>query len=347
MQVILQGSLRHFPAAELLAFLCHPERKGTLDLVDGDGRRARILFDGAAIVWAESKNAAEPVDTLIEAIEWHAGNFTVLDSVEFPPHATPLSLTIDAVRAEAQRRAEEGTYRDDTIFRVIENPGQEQVSLTGDEFKVLFRLSSGRTLQELVADLNADRKELTARLRKLEEAGLIESGIEEKTAIPTNPFAKTVAGEMKIVAPETAPIPVQEDAEVTRVERATLERRTQAPKTIARKKTLVGSLTPDDAPDSVYPLLDAECVIGRAPGSGIVIGDGSVSSQHARVTRTDDGFVLEDLKSRNGTFVNGEKVEQPRLLADGDLVRVGKVIMTFNIAHEEKSSPKTEPEVRL
>ena len=350
MQVILQGSLRHFPAAELLSFLCHPERKGTLDL-ETQGRRTRILFSGEAIVWAESKGAAEPVDALLDAISWTAGTFTLLDSLELPPYAQPLSLTLEALHEEAKRRAEDqGPYRDDTLFRIVQNPAQEQVSLTGEEFKILFRLSTGPTLGELVTDLGADRKELIERLKKLEELGLIESAAAEpQTApeIPMNPFAKTVPGETPVVAPPTAPIPVQEDAEVTRIERATLEKRTPAPKTVARKKTLVGSLTPDDSPDAVHPLLDAEIVIGRAPGSGITISDGSVSSQHAKIRRTEEGFVLEDLKSRNGTFVNGERVDQPRLLLDGDLVRVGKIIMTFNVAQEEKIAPQTEPEIRL
>jgi pSer/pThr/pTyr-binding forkhead associated (FHA) protein len=57
--------------------------------------------------------------------------------------------------------------------------------------------------------------------------------------------------------------------------------------------------------------------------------------------------VLEDLQSRNGTFVNGEVVKEKRLLADGDLIRLGKVILTFNLAREGKAGEKTEPEVKL
>ena len=52
--------------------------------------------------------------------------------------------------------------------------------------------------------------------------------------------------------------------------------------------------------------------------------------------------MIEDLQSRNGTFVNGEKVDKPRLLADGDVVRLGKVIMSFNIAQETVAEPKTQ-----
>lgn len=359
MQVILQGSLRHFPAAELLSFLCRPERKGTLD-VETEGRRTRILFSGQEIVWAEAKNVADPIDALSAALQAAGGSFTLLDSLEVPPNVQPLSLTLDALHEEIRRRAEAGPYRDDTLFRVVENPAQQQVSLSGEEFKILFRLSAGRTLSDLVTDLNADRKTIVERLQKLEELGLVEAGSEapqDEPQIPTHPFARTVAGDMPIVAPPpTAPIPVQEEAEATRIERATIDRATierrsvaaeqpvapERPKTIARSKTMVGSLTPDDAPDSVYPLLDDQCVIGRAAGNGIAIQDGSVSSQHAKLTRTPEGFVIEDLKSRNGTFVNGEKVEQPRLLANGDVVRIGKILMTFNVAQEEKVGEMTE-----
>ena len=55
--------------------------------------------------------------------------------------------------------------------------------------------------------------------------------------------------------------------------------------------------------------------------------------------------MIEDLQSRNGTFVNGEQVKEKRLLADGDLIRLGKVIMTFNVAREAKTrATRPQPE---
>jgi hypothetical protein len=119
------------------------------------------------------------------------------------------------------------------------------------------------------------------------------------------------------------------------------------PKTAAKRITLVGSLTPDNAPDNVYPLLDAEHSIGRASSNSIVISDGSVSTNHARILKTAEGFVIEDLKSRNGTFVNGEKVTEKRLLVDSDLIRLGKVIMTFNVARDAITGDVTTPEIRV
>jgi putative peptide zinc metalloprotease protein len=117
--------------------------------------------------------------------------------------------------------------------------------------------------------------------------------------------------------------------------------------TASRKRTLVGSLTPDGVPDRVFPLLDAEHTLGRAPENTITIADGSVSSRHARILRTPQGFVIEDQQSRNGTFVNGERVTEKRQLVDGDLIRVGKIILIFNIARESKTGDLTQPEVRL
>ena len=338
MQVILQGSLRHFGAAELLSFLLSRSQAGTLDLDDA-GRRTRVLFENDRIVWAESNRANDPIDAVSDLLEWQGGSFRLLDSLALPENAQRLALTLPELQEEARQRAERA-YRDDTRLRVVENPGQQQLSLTGDEFKILFRLGGGRTFAELAADLGADRKQLETQLKRLEELGLVEKASAESAEPaaapppppPENPFA-----------PKTEPIPVQEDADVTRVERAAITRNTlAAPKPVAREKTLVGSLTPDDNPSSVHPLLDAECIIGRAPDCTISIPDGSISSRHARVSRSPEGFTIEDLQSRNGTFVNGDKVDKPRLLADGDVVRIGKIIMTFNVAQEIVAEPKTQ-----
>jgi pSer/pThr/pTyr-binding forkhead associated (FHA) protein len=46
---------------------------------------------------------------------------------------------------------------------------------------------------------------------------------------------------------------------------------------------------------------------------------------HARFTPSEDGVLLEDLASKNGTFCNGERLEEPVLLSDGDLVQVSLV----------------------
>ena len=63
--------------------------------------------------------------------------------------------------------------------------------------------------------------------------------------------------------------------------------------------------------------------LGRSPDATIMLDDAEISRLHARVSRTDMGtFVLEDLGSRNGTFVNGTRIKR-RLLAYGDKIRLG------------------------
>lgn len=316
MQVVLQGSLRHFGAAELLSFLCARGESGTLDLETSADRKARVLFVNDLIVWAESSAGGGPKEAVLELLDWHAGTFTLVDSVVIPDHVTPLALELPALLEEAKQRAESaGVYPDATLFRVVDDPAlQQQVSLTGDQFRLLFRLSAGRSFKDVVGDLGAPKQDVADRLRQLVEIGLV-----------------------TIVAPEPAPVTVQQKTDPQ------LKKRTTA----GTRRTLVGSLTPDGAPDNVYPLLDSAYTLGRAPDNTISISDNSVSAHHARVLRTAEGFVLEDLQSRNGTYVNGEQVTDKRLLTDGDLIRLGKIIMTFNVAREIKTGDKTQPEVHL
>lgn len=316
MQVVLQGSLRHFTAAELLGFLCARGRSGTLD-AETAGGRTRVFFEQDRIVWAEGTKAGELKEVVLDLLGWNDGRFALLDSAVVPEHVTRVSLALPALIEEARRRAEAaGAYVDSTLFRVVDDPAmQQQVSLTADEFKVLFRIAAGKNFKELVSELGGERQELADKLRKLAQLGLVAVATPEPVSGPV---------------PEAEPEPTAPQK-----------------KTVMRRKTLVGSLTPDGAPDNVYPLLDAEYSIGRAPTNAIPVPDASVSSSHARILRTNEGFVLEDLQSRNGTFINGEKVTEKRLLSDGDLIRIGKVIMTFNIAREAKQGETTLPEVRL
>jgi pSer/pThr/pTyr-binding forkhead associated (FHA) protein len=102
----------------------------------------------------------------------------------------------------------------------------------------------------------------------------------------------------------------------------------------------VATLTADDG--TMHPLLEETSTIGRTASNAVALGDASVSAKHARVTRTAEGFKIEDVGSRNGTFVNSEKISEARLLADGDLVRLGKIILTFNLASEVKRHRSTE-----
>ncbi|HHH82605.1 MAG TPA: FHA domain-containing protein [Chloroflexi bacterium] len=93
------------------------------------------------------------------------------------------------------------------------------------------------------------------------------------------------------------------------------------------------------APGTVFDLTKDVTMIGRDVTNEVVLGDAEVSRQHARLTRTPGGFVLEDLGSTNGTFVNGERLVAPRVLNPGDLVAFGEnVTLTFDAVAPEAAS---------
>ena len=71
--------------------------------------------------------------------------------------------------------------------------------------------------------------------------------------------------------------------------------------------------------------------IGRHPDNTIVVKDLLVSGKHASIVCRNGQFELRDLGSSNGTYVNGERTSS-RILAEGDLITVGKVRITFSAA---------------
>ncbi len=73
--------------------------------------------------------------------------------------------------------------------------------------------------------------------------------------------------------------------------------------------------------------------IGRSPHSDLFLDDVTVSRHHARVIRDEIGYLIEDLNSLNGTYVNRKRIERHRM-SDGDELQIGK----FKLAFLEPSS---------
>jgi len=78
-------------------------------------------------------------------------------------------------------------------------------------------------------------------------------------------------------------------------------------------------------------LRPGENVLGRE-GEGIVVKSSTVSRRHARVVLGPAGAVIEDLGSKNGTYVNDRRVSGPIPVVDGDQVRIGSLLFTFRMA---------------
>jgi len=89
----------------------------------------------------------------------------------------------------------------------------------------------------------------------------------------------------------------------------------------------------------VFDLTKEVTLLGRDVTNDIVLGDPEVSRQHARLTRTPAGYILEDLGSTNGTFVNGERLVTARALAAGNLLGFGEdVTVTFDALTPEAAA---------
>ncbi|MGI8979331.1 MAG: ATP-binding protein [Pirellulaceae bacterium] len=82
--------------------------------------------------------------------------------------------------------------------------------------------------------------------------------------------------------------------------------------------------------------LPAELTLGRDGSNLIQLNDSEASRQHARLRKEEAGFILTDLGSSNGSFVNNEPVKE-RLLRTGDRVLLGRSLMLFTDIHEHSS----------
>jgi DNA-binding winged helix-turn-helix (wHTH) protein len=89
-------------------------------------------------------------------------------------------------------------------------------------------------------------------------------------------------------------------------------------------------------------LLEGENVIGRDPDGALWIDHPSVSRRHARIVVSGGGATLEDLGSKNGTFLGGNRIEKRVPLSDGHEIRIGPETMVFRAA-----SPATTRTERL
>src|ERR1051325_10820546 len=82
-----------------------------------------------------------------------------------------------------------------------------------------------------------------------------------------------------------------------------------------------------------------EVTIGRVQGNDIVLPKGNVSKRPARIVLKDGKFIIVDLKSTNGTYVNGRKITSPLVVKDSDKIYIGD----FIVGVDESASVDGEP----
>ncbi|MCA9063557.1 MAG: diguanylate cyclase [Planctomycetaceae bacterium] len=94
---------------------------------------------------------------------------------------------------------------------------------------------------------------------------------------------------------------------------------------------------PAAADSQLVRLGDSLTLLGRDPVCDVVLNQTAVSRRHAAIDLTDDGYVVRDLNSTNGTFLDDEKIEGEVLLQGGELIRIGNTVLKFLSAMDQEA----------
>ncbi len=86
----------------------------------------------------------------------------------------------------------------------------------------------------------------------------------------------------------------------------------------------------DKPEEDTFMIQQSDILLGRDPNCKVHIPDETISAQHARIYLIDQNWWIQDLNSTNGTFLNDERIEQPCILTNNDLIQVGNIKL---IAH--------------
>lgn len=296
-------------------------------------------------------------EAIFDTFTWRGGVFTFFDKV--PPPETAVTIEIDlqnlimeGVRRIDERGRLEELFEDrDQVIEVIANPERvkHSVTLTGEEWRVFFVVDGRRSVDEilrLVGDVDelstlevihnlmvANLVTLVGRRSDLEHEELPPAVEEKRTqkVSTAQPQAARPASEPHVVlSPAQPPRQQPDDARQIVNERAV--------EYAGKNLVIVGHLvlTTRDGAERSFPLTKDSSTLGRHRNNDMVISDPKVSAFHARIDRTAKGFVLVDLESRNGSFVNGRKV-QKMLLKNDDVVRAGAARLRYQVDFESAS----------
>ena len=92
----------------------------------------------------------------------------------------------------------------------------------------------------------------------------------------------------------------------------------------------------------IWEVKGPRTILGRYPDCDIPVLVPDASRHHAQLLLTAEGPFLEDLHSRNGTFLNDQLIRQREKLHDGDRIRIGEMVLQFIEVSGVQAAPKTE-----
>jgi len=97
-------------------------------------------------------------------------------------------------------------------------------------------------------------------------------------------------------------------------------------------------------PGVTFPLEGDQLTIGRDASNGVAINDAEVSRKHSRLSFQGGKYVVEDLGSTNGTFVNGQRLAGPVVLKPGDVVSLGEqIVLMYDAINNDPGATMAAP----
>jgi len=202
-------------------------------------------------------------------------------------------------------RQEEAVHR--LRFELEEYDLRERIGETLDA-------SSAGRAAELRREIRSLEADLGALLELQRQVGAIADG----RAVELSPASAPVPASPPAAAPAASPLET----------RSYVTESAPAAAPAAAPTACLIPIESVDGSDAFHP--DGPTIVGRTGDIGLRLLVGTVSRRHAELAPTDEGWVVRDLHSENGTWVNGERVWE-RLLADGDQVQFGSVALVFRL----------------
>jgi hypothetical protein len=275
-------------------------------------------------------------EIIYDAFTWTQGKFTFIDVMQLPAHAVTISIDLANLIMEGARRITELGYfaqnlpSKTSVLRTIGDPGShEKINLTLEEWKILFLIDGKRTLDDVCNECSENVLDVYRLLYGLFANKLVEVIPEEELIVH-----EMREEARRPPAAVSATSKFKQDTRLLVSTAAGLTYKDVLKVTLARL-----TLKKADSEKKTFPLIEQEYYIGRQLGNQIHISDPSISNVHARIFKGPEGYVLEDLNSRNGTFVNGNRIDR-KLLHENDAVRLGNSNFIYNIMYEVKQVPK-------
>jgi hypothetical protein len=323
----------------------------------GAGQRIGQIFLAEKILTEEELASFLKVqvsEVVFETFEWREGVFTFFDRVPPPVTAVTLEMELQNLIMEGVRRIDERSRLAEffpDLNRVVEsvvNPERVKasVTLTPSEWQVYFLVDGRRTLAEIcrlagnpdeLATLQVLRHLAVAKFVSLRSAPVGDAALEAAVALAPPPSGTQRFTKVPAAEPPLAPGRVEVDFSAGIVPRKVEDdtKEIVIPQAVqyldnSEKITVSRLVLLKDGSETSFPLIRDTYTLGRHRNNDIVISDPKVSSFHARIDRSQDGFSFVDLKSRNGSYVNGRRLETARLKT-GDEIRLGTAKLVYRV----------------